>query len=333
MVEEHNDNNAFLKFLSEDYFRAEIVGIDKLDNVLGQNVLFAQNHAGFCPPFDHIIFDFLIKNYFKKNNIRINVKTISDDWAFNGIFKMSQEVIDYFGLVSIKKFDKSLTLKLKNNERFFYLISPEGISGIQKGFNNRYKLQKFKKGFVHIAKQLNLKIILVDVINSEFLTPFTYNSKTINRITNILFNLPFVPIGLMSVIILLFPFLVFWALPAKLIYVIHEPLNLNSWSEDNVDQLVNYLQHKHQAQLTESVSRYHRPYDLLEFFSKFLKSKYKIYYFPYMFYINFKKYFSELNVFNNLFIQLPILGLPLIYLFGFIHLRYKKNIKLDLKSN
>jgi len=78
---------------------------------------------------------------------------------------------------------------LKKNE--LILVFPEGIKGIGKTYDKRYKLQKFGKGgFIRTAIKSKAPIIPTAIIGSEEIHPILWSSKTLGKKLNV----PYVPI-------------------------------------------------------------------------------------------------------------------------------------------
>lgn len=67
---------------------------------------------------------------------------------------------------------------------------PEGTGGLNKTFDQRYRLQRFGQGFMRLAMQMQAPIVPVAVIGAEEQAPSLYNAKPVAK----LLGLPALPI-------------------------------------------------------------------------------------------------------------------------------------------
>jgi hypothetical protein len=161
---------------------------------------------------------------------------------------------------------------LERNERVLYF--PEGVPGIGKGFNRRYQLQPFKTSFVLLAARHNTPIYPVYCINAEWVHPFGYTFRPLDRLMQRVFHVPFLPlpIGLLAVV---FPWMWYLAFPAKMIFVIGERIDVRAmlWREGvtslerperpPLNRVAGSVRRLMQAELTALVERYGSPrYDI-----------------------------------------------------------------------
>lgn len=79
---------------------------------------------------------------------------------------------------------------LTNNEAV--IVFPEGIRGSGKLYKDRYQLQRFGNGFMHLAMQHNATIIPVGVVGCEETIPAIANIKPLAKMLGV----PYVPIAL-----------------------------------------------------------------------------------------------------------------------------------------
>ena len=71
------------------------------------------------------------------------------------------------------------------------VVFPEGIRGSGKLYRDRYKLQRFGNGFMHLALQHNVPIVPVGVVGCEETMPSLFNISPLAR----LLGVPYVPIA------------------------------------------------------------------------------------------------------------------------------------------
>jgi hypothetical protein len=95
---------------------------------------------------------------------------------------------------------------------------PEGIPGIGKGFNRKYKLQRFATSFVRLSIKYRTDVIWVSTINGEYINPYSFSLDAVNNIFKKV-GIPFLPLSLMLVGVVLQPWVFYFAFPAKLTYV------------------------------------------------------------------------------------------------------------------
>jgi hypothetical protein len=82
------------------------------------------------------------------------------------------------------------------------LVYPEGVPGIGKGFDKKYQLQEFKTSFLRMSVKYKTDIIGISTINGEYINPWAYSSKFINRMMNKI-GIPFLPLGFITPFILI----------------------------------------------------------------------------------------------------------------------------------
>jgi 1-acyl-sn-glycerol-3-phosphate acyltransferase len=90
---------------------------------------------------------------------------------------------------------------------------PEGIPGIGKGFNRRYRLQRFQPSFVKLAARYNVPVLPVYGINAEWINPANLTFRWIDRLSSRLLGIPFIPLPL--IILAVFPFFFLLCIPVQ----------------------------------------------------------------------------------------------------------------------
>lgn len=71
-------------------------------------------------------------------------------------------------------------------------IFPEGVEGVAKGMNRRYRLEHFRTGFMRLSLELNVPIVPVAVVGAEETYPVI--GKLTNSAIGKLLNVPYVPV-------------------------------------------------------------------------------------------------------------------------------------------
>jgi hypothetical protein len=152
---------------------------------------------------------------------------------------------------------------LMNQSQYNVLIYPEGVPGIGKGFNRRYQLQTFSTSMIRMALKYRTDIISVFCINAEYLNPHAYRLKWLNRLVNKV-GIPFFFVGLLTIPLLLFPFLFYSGLPAKLIYVRgkrYKPYEMTDLSWEDISQEeIKRIRDEVQQGMQEEISGYAEQY-------------------------------------------------------------------------
>lgn len=195
------------------YFRPRLIGAERLP-ARGPAIL-AANHSGTAFPWDAMIFDYLMmrRNGMRKDNLVRPVfeKELAQTWW------MRPFGIDNFwrrgGGVDMTFYNFDRLLKAGETVLYF----PEGVPGIAKGFQRRYQLQRFSSSFVHLAIKHRAPVYPIYVINAEWVIPFNFTWKPLDRLVRRLAGVPFLPLPAGPLAVLL-PWLWYLALPARMIF-------------------------------------------------------------------------------------------------------------------
>jgi 1-acyl-sn-glycerol-3-phosphate acyltransferase len=219
--------------LTQAYFRPRLLGRQHLP-ARGPLIL-ACNHSGTAFPYDGMVLDALLwwkDGMDPERKLRsVFEKGLSSTWW------MRPFGIDNFwrrggGVdMTFDNFDRLLA----RGERVGYF--PEGVPGIGKGFQNRYRLQRFSSSFVIMAARHGAPVIPVHIVNAEWVLPFNFTIPALDRVLRRWFGIPFMPLpaGLLTPI---FPFLFYLALPARMVFVLGEPIDVRRMvAEEGVEDL------------------------------------------------------------------------------------------------
>ncbi|OQX97149.1 MAG: hypothetical protein B6I20_13280 [Bacteroidetes bacterium 4572_117] len=205
--------------ISKNWFRSEFIGFDDYPERNNQDrpLLFACNHSGMAFPWDAILLGYEINKHFNFNSHSIRALT-------SPMLSVSA-LMNPFTLDKLWKIAGGVDATFLNFEAMMYykdhnlLIYPEGVPGIGKGFNKKYQLQEFKTSFIRMSVKYKTDIVGISTVNGEYINPYAYSSKLINRLVNKI-GIPFLPIGLITPLILLQPWIFYFGFPAKLKFVL-----------------------------------------------------------------------------------------------------------------
>lgn len=274
------------------YFRATLIGFD---NELGEfpernnpdrPLIFASNHSGMAFPWDGIVFASALM---KMNGYRL-------DKAARGLASplLSQtNLMNPFLIHNFWKRAGGIDATSLNFETMMhygesnFLIYPEGVKGIGKGFDKKYQLQRVSSSAVRMSIKYKTDIIPFATINAEYINPFSYSLTWLDDLVQSI-GIPFIPVGPLTTVILLQPWMFYFAAPAKLTYVrgkrikpyemIDKPFEEITLEEFR--EITRKIQKDMQTELTRMVDMYgQKPYDWGDFFRTILQNFTKLPYF------------------------------------------------------
>lgn len=205
--------------VDETYFRSRFVGFRELPerNNPDRPLIYAGNHSGMAFPWDAMIFTM---GLFKKHNYEpskllrpLTAPALSQTRLMNPF--MIPNIWRMGGGVDANTLNFETMMEYTDSD---LLIYPEGVPGIGKGFDKKYQLQRFSSSFVRMSLKHRTDIIPVITVNGEYINPYVYSVPWINRVINKI-GIPYLPIGPLTLVLLLQPWLFYFSWPAKLIYV------------------------------------------------------------------------------------------------------------------
>lgn len=162
------------------YFRVETTGIEHVPDT--GPVLIVANHSGQLP-IDGALIAYAMTNRKKAPRLpRAMIERFFPTVPFLGNF------LNQVGAVLGDPIN--CARMLENGEAI--VVFPEGIRGSGKLYKDRYQLQRFGNGFVHLAMKHNTPIVPVGVVGCEETIPALANIKPLAK----LLNVPYVPVAL-----------------------------------------------------------------------------------------------------------------------------------------
>jgi 1-acyl-sn-glycerol-3-phosphate acyltransferase len=200
---------ALLVYLHRFWFRTEVHGIE---NVPEGRVLLVSNHGGQIPLDGIVIACAMMLDAKPPRFVRSMVERFISTLPFFSVwFPRVGQVLGT---------PENARRLLESDEAL--LIFPEGVKGISKTFDARYKLAPFGQGFMRLALETNAPIVPVAVIGAEEQYP---SVAEIRKLAQML-GLPAVPVIPQLFMGMLMP------LPTK--YRLHfgEPLHFSGDPDD-----------------------------------------------------------------------------------------------------
>jgi len=143
------------------------------------------------------------------------------------------------------------------------LVYPEGVAGIGKGYNRRYQLQRFATSFIRMSIKYRTDIIPFATVNGEYINPYVLTWPWLNRWSQKI-GIPYIPVGFHTLLLIFFPWLFYYGLPARLTYVMGKrikPYEMTSktheeLTEAEIKDIRDRVKQQMQQELNEAVKEY-----------------------------------------------------------------------------
>lgn len=274
-------NEEIFDYLAR-YFRPKFVGFDNLPpkNENGKPLIYACNHSGMAFPWDAIVMgsglfkqhDYDLPNLFRALAApALSASTLMNPFLLTNMWKR-------VGAMDATSLNFETMMEFSESN---ILIYPEGVPGIGKGFNRKYELQTFSTSMIRMAIKHKTDIIGISCINGEYINPYSYSWKWLDRQVNKL-GIPYLPVALQTPLLLLQPWTFYYAFPAKLTYVMGNRYcpsemvggkSLEELSQDEIAAVRDEIQADMQIHLDENVKTLgKKPFDWGEFLRSFGKN-------------------------------------------------------------
>ena len=272
----HFDQNyaeAFIKHImnpvSDYYYRPVFVGFEELEerNNPERPLIYYSNHSGMAFPWDGMVFLAEIFRQFgyQKNAIRPLVAPMLSQSA----------LMNPFGAYNLWKKMGGIDATTINFETMMncndynIMVYPEGVPGIGKGFNKKYEAQRFSTSFIRMSLKYKTDIVPFATVNGEYINPHTYSIPWVNKLISKI-GIPFLPLGLITTLVPIFPWVFYTGFPAKMYYVRGERINPADFldkpaeeaTQEDIVRIRDIIRDKFQQLLDESVEKYgQKPFD------------------------------------------------------------------------
>jgi hypothetical protein len=126
---------------------------------------------------------------------------------------------------------------------------------------------------IRMAIKYRTDIVGISCVNGEYINPYSYSSRRLNRLVGLL-GIPYLPVAVHTPLLLLLPWMFYYAFPAKLTYVLgnrYRPYEmvgskpLEEVSVEEIRRVRDAIQADMQAELTKNVQLYgQQPYQWKE---------------------------------------------------------------------
>lgn len=180
----YNENMARLgmgvaKLLYEKYFRVTAHGLENIPKT--GRVLIVPNHSGQLPMDGVLVAYALSTNEHAPRTPRAMIERFFPTVPYLG------NILNGLGAVIG---DPINCVKMLEAEEAI-IVFPEGVRGSGKLYKQRYKLQRFGNGFMHLAMQQKTPIIPCGIVGCEETMPAIANIKPLAR----LLGIPYAPVA------------------------------------------------------------------------------------------------------------------------------------------
>ena len=210
------DNNL-LQLLDRVWFRSRLVGFEDFPqrNNPSRPLIFASNHSGMAFPWDAIVaLAHLWRTLPRPDMPRpLSAALLSKTALMNPYL-----IRDFWLRVG------SVPATTLNFETMMYqqemnlMVYPEGVPGIGKGFNRKYELQRLATSMVRMSVEHDTDIVPFYTVNAEYLNPYAYSVDWVNWLFKKI-GIPFLPLTVLLLLVLVQPWAFYLALPAQLTFV------------------------------------------------------------------------------------------------------------------
>ncbi|WP_345235667.1 hypothetical protein [Hymenobacter saemangeumensis] len=249
-----------LQLLDRVWFRSELVGFDDYPqrNNPERPLIFASNHSGMAFPWDAMV---ALAHLFRHLPEQRDLPRPLSAPLLSKTALMNPFLVKNFwkkcGCVDATTLNFETMMYYNDHNLMLY---PEGVPGIGKGFNRKYELQRLATSMLRLSLQHGTDIVPFYTINAEYLNPYAYSWDLVNNFTKKI-GIPFLPLTLLLILVILQPWAFYLALPAKLIFVMGTRIRPSELTDKKHDELTrdeylalsDQVRHKMQMELDAAV--------------------------------------------------------------------------------
>ena len=271
--------------LDKHYFRCKFIGFEDMPqrNNPDRPLLLASNHSGMAFPWDAVMFAagmLRLNNYEFRNAVRALVAPPLFETRLMNAF-LVEDLWRRVGGVPATTVNFETMMQYQGTN---ILIYPEGVPGIGKGFNRKYELQRLATSFVRMSLKYKTDIIPVLTVNGEYINPYSYSFPWVNKWVQKI-GMPFLPISHMLLLMPFFPWLFYFAFPARLTYVKGKRIKTYEMIDKPFEEMTlddfkwvrDRVQIQMQQELDDAVEKYGKePYKWTKLFKYNLKNLHKM---------------------------------------------------------
>lgn len=271
-----------IDMLYNHYFRCRLITPENVPIRKGDTPpprIFIANHSGMAFPWDAMMLGYALGRLVLEPREDRKIHEMPRSLSAPALSHMPQ-MAPYFlpgwwkasGCVDAT-FDNFDQLLQRGSDIIIY---PEGVPGIGKGFDKRYRLQRFSTSVVKMAIKHGATICPICVVNGEYINPLAYNVEWLNKVAHAL-GVPYIPMGPLTPLVFFFPFMFYTGMPAQLNFVFCEEVDVRQWlsepyrdyediSEEEFKNLSHQLKKHVQKKLIKGVRKYgKKPYRWFDF--------------------------------------------------------------------
>lgn len=263
-------NRGYFGDIIDHYFRAEVIGAEKL--AADGPLIVAPNHSGNAFPHDALVLDCLLWRH----------AGLTREGKFRSVYTPQLAAVWWmrpFGIDNWWRRGGGVDMTFANHDRLLergdrVIYYPEGVPGIGKGFLKRYQLQYYHSSFVLLADKHAAPVYPVAAVNAEWVNPTSVTFEWLNRFFAKVAKLPFFPVPTVFAAAL-FPWIFYLAFPSRMVFVVGDPLDVRKMlreegcedtgrpSRDAVARVTERIRRISQEHLDRAVAEHGRkPYDL-----------------------------------------------------------------------
>ena len=229
-------DEGILQLLDRVWFRVRLVGFSPFPqpNNPTRPLIFASNHSGMAFPWDAIVaLAHLFRNLPDRHDMPrpLSAPLLSQTALMNPYL-----VKDFWkkcGCVDATTLNFETMMYYQDHNLMLY---PEGVPGIGKGFNRKYELQRLATSMLRLGLEHGTDIMPFYTINAEYLNPYAYTFGPINRFIKKI-GIPFLPLTLLLLLVLVQPWAFYLALPAQLTFVMGTRIRPSDLTNKKHDEL------------------------------------------------------------------------------------------------